>query len=224
MPKSKIRFEDDFPKDFKMKDKRGGEKWTKGRSPWNIIKPYKCLVFGNSGRGKTNIILNVLARADPPFKKVTVVHPDPEGTHDFDDIEDVVLTADIPELEDFDPDNSPEAVVIDDYPVDSMNKENRVKLINLFRYISSHKHVTVFLSVHDAFALPKIVRRNCNVFAIFKSRDKNSISSLASRLNMSPDEINGYLDSFDGHFDHLVVDDTINSPFKLRKNFHLPLE
>lgn len=204
---------------FKMKDKLDHEKWNPKRSPWNVIAPWRGIFMGVPGCGKTTMILNILARMKPHPKRVTIIHPD-ENSKDYD-LVDCEKFTEIPDLEYFSEcPGDKQVVVIDDIELKTIGRSELSKLGRLFGYISTHKNVTCLLTSQDPFSIPAQVRRNCNVFVLWKSRDLNALSMLSNRIGLSADELKDLFSKFEDPRDCLVIDDTLKTPYPLRRTFY----
>jgi hypothetical protein len=81
-------------------DKLWHETWEAGRDPLNFPHPFRGILLGPPGSGKSNAVKNLLLRADPPFTRLMVVHVDPAYTQEYDDVG-AELLSEIPDPKDF---------------------------------------------------------------------------------------------------------------------------
>lgn len=198
-------------------DKQFHEKWHPGRNMLNIPHPFRCVALGPPNVGKTTVVKNLLLRANPPFKRVFVIHCDPDFTQEYDDVGGEMLD-DIPTPEEWDGDEKA-LVVLDDLEFKGMNKDQRRNLDRLFGFVSTHKNISCILCSQDPFNVPPIVRRCSNLWVLWRMTDLDALSTCARKTGMKADNFN----SIFNHLmlepkDSLWIDMTDHSPYKMRKN------
>lgn len=200
-------------------DKAFHEKWDDKRDMLNIPHPFRLLCLGPPNVGKSTIVKNILIRAKPVFEEVVVVHIDSDYTKEYDDLGDnVEILNEIPAPEDWEG-RVKTLVVLDDLEFKGMNKQQKRNLDRLVGYCSTHKQISIILCSQDAFNVPPIVRRCSNMYVLWKSPDLDSMSNLARKANMKPDELKNIFDNLMPNFrDSLWVDMTDKTPYPLRKN------
>lgn len=200
-------------------DKAFHEKWDTKRDMLNIPHPFRMLCLGPPNVGKSTIVKNILIRAKPEFEEVVVVHIDSEYTKEYNDLGDnVEILSEIPAPEDWEG-KVKTLVVLDDLEFKGMNKQQKRNLDRLVGFVSTHKHISVILCSQDAFNVPPIVRRCSNMYVLWKSPDLDSMSNLARKANMKPEEMKKIFDDLMPNFrDSLFIDMTDKTPYPLRKN------
>ena len=200
-------------------DKAFHEKWLNKRDMLNIPHPFRMLCLGPPNVGKSTIVKNILIRAKPAFEEVVVVHIDSEYTKEYNDLGDnVEILSEIPAPEDWEG-KVKTLVVLDDLEFKGMNKQQKRNLDRLVGFVSTHKHISVILCSQDAFNVPPIVRRCSNMYVLWKSPDLDSMSNLARKANMKPEEMKNIFDDLMLNFrDSLWIDMTDKTPYPLRKN------
>lgn len=202
---------------IKNADKAFHEKWYEGRNPLNLIAPFRLVALGPPNVGKSTTIKNIILRAKPMFDQVYIIHCDPDGTNEYDDIGGIFLR-DFPPPESWDS-KGKKLVVIDDVELKSLSKEQMKNLDRIFGYVSTHKGLSICLCSQDPFNVPSIVRRCANVFVLWKGRDLDSMSTTARKSGMRSKEMRGIFDQLMPNFrDSLWIDLTTDSPYPLRKN------
>jgi hypothetical protein len=158
---------------------------------------------------------------------VYVIHEDAEGTHEYDDLEPTEIMGDIPDLEWFNdlPTHDEEGtaikrcLILDDLEFQSAHRERLKNLATLLRYASTHKGISVYLANQDMFSLPSIARKMCNVYVIWRPKSRNEVSLLENRTGLAKGSLKVLFETIcTDPRDCLVVDHTINSPARLRKN------
>ena len=221
---------------FENADKEWHESWETGRGLLNFPHPWRALLTGPPGTGKSTTAKNILIRANPPFERVIVVHADPEHTKEYEDIqcddkESVVMTAEIPDPQCFNEevDANGEAflpktlLIIDDLDLRSLNKEQKRRLDRLLGYVSTHRSVSVAVCTQDAFNLPPACRRMISLYILWRSPDMEALSMIASKVG-----VKNLQALFDTHCkqkrDSIWIDNTDGSPAPLRLNGFTVLE
>jgi len=226
---------------FQSGDKLDHEKWedNPGRSIANFIRPYRCCNLAGVNCGKTSLTKNMIIHADPPFDRIVLIHLDPD-TLEYDDIDfdDGDKLGEIPDVDFFDPpaddedenEDDPEEkdpyytlCIIEDLNF-SQNKHDKEQISKLFRYISTHRNVSVILNFQNYTDIPPIVRRLCNIHNVYEMTDLVQCEIVARRLGMKkgilPDMIDQLLDT---RYDFLTFDNTTGTPYPRRKNLFQPI-
>ena len=201
-------------------DKEGWmESWTPNRNKLNFPASYRGLLLGPPGCGKSTAVKNICIRAEPPFEEVYVIHCDPEGTTEYDDLGEINMLSDFPDPKEFDYSGVKKLVIVDDVELKSLNKQQLSRLDRLFGYVSSHKNCSILLCLQTFMNVLPSIRRTSSLFIIWKSRDKVNMSNIASRIGMKPDKLHELMDGFGKH-NSLWVDETGSgmSPYPLRKD------
>ena len=200
-------------------DKGFHEKWYKGRDLLNIPHPARVVLMGPPHMGKTNVMKNLILRADPPFEEIVLIHCDIEYTKEYDDLgENVTKLKEIPKPEEWEG-LVKTLVVLDDLEFKGMGKQQKRNLDRLVGYCSTHKNLSVYIASQDAFALPTIVRRCANLWIMWRMLDLDSLATCARKTGLKSSNLNNI-------FDHLMmdprdslwIDHTFNSPAKMRRN------
>ena len=212
LPKNKLFY-------LPNKDKSNHEKWHKGRDLLNIPKPARIVLIGNPNSGKSNYIKNLILRADPPYQKIYLLHPDDESK-DYDDLgeDEIIKLEDIPDIDFCDP-KKKNLLIIDDINLANLKKDQRSRLDRITGYCSTHRNLSVFLTSQDMFNIPPSVRRNASVFILYKNcPDLASLATVASRTGLNSKKLFDIFQKCKNTRDSIMVDLTPNSPSKLRIN------
>jgi hypothetical protein len=200
-------------------DKGFHEKWEEGRAKLNFPHPWRGCFTGPPNTGKSTAVKNIIVRSDPPFKRVMIIHADPENSEEYNDLgkDGVQLVGTIPPPDKLNKDDEKMLVVIDDLELKELSREQRRNLDRLVGYVSTHKNVSVAICTQDWFNLPPIVRRCCNVWVIWKSPDPRNMKAIGQRIGAPalPDVASHLLPEFR---DSLWVDMTAGTPYPFRKN------
>jgi hypothetical protein len=158
------------------------------------------------------------------FREVYIVHGDGDCTTEFDDIEPTSMMNEFPPIEFFDGEVKT-LLIIDDVEFSSLSKEQMARLNKIFRYGSSHKNITVYVSHQSFFDLPLLVRKLCNVYVLWKPRSVMELKTIANRVGYTSTQLEYIFENeCDEYRDSLCIDLHINAPAILRKNLWEPFE
>lgn len=216
-------------------DPKTRKRVDKNRSMINFPSSYRCVIIATPNSGKSlwmkNIILQVGA-GKTPYERIIVCHPFPDLTHEYDQFKDLNLHiinyipgASDPLFEKVDGKLLKTLLIFDDYNFKSKDKQQQDNLIKLFTYVSSHLRVDIITALQDAFQIPVIVRRQCNIWVVFKL-DPYSFNHVLHLLNYNPTQIKDLGDLLKTKHDSIWIDNTENghSPYPLRLNGFSTLE
>lgn len=211
---------------IKNKDKDSGwqETWDypAKRSPGCIPHSFRLLCLGGTNRGKTNAMKNLFLQHQSSarkFQKLYIITCD-ERSVEWLDCEPDGVFQDMPDPDMFDT-GEKVCVVIDDFEFTCMTPENKRKLVTLFRYISTHKSVSLLASYQSFFDCPSICRKIANVFLIYKPNSKLELVSIANRVGMDADDLKALFKQFcPEYYDFITIDKTKNTPYPVRKNIY----
>ena len=198
-------------------DKKFHERWDEGRNMLNIPHPYRLVAVGPPNSGKTTVVKNLLLRAKNEFKEVFVIHCDGQFTKEYDDV-DVEMLDHIP-LPTHWEGLVKTLVIIDDFDLTTLDKQQRGNLDRLFGYVSTHKNISVILCSQNFTNVPPIVRRCANFFVIWRTNDLNAMSNVGHKSGLEPAKFKSiFYNDMKNSRDSLWIDLTDNSPYPVRKN------
>lgn len=193
------------------------EKWTKRRDELNFPASHRIILCGPPGTGKSLTVKNIIARADPTYDEIYLIHCDGNRTREYDDL-DVSVLDEIPHPEWW-PVEGKKLVILDDIDYKSLGKHQMKNLSRLCGYVSSHYNCSLMICQQDAFEIPALVRRCANVFILWKSHDMTSMAGLASKTGLKAQELCGLFEKFcPGKHDSVWIDMTDGSPMPMRIN------
>jgi len=212
---------------FKNKDKdKYTEKWHPHKNLANFIRPYRMLILASPSRGKTNVIKNILLHAKPEFDNIYLMHCDLHGTKEYEEI-DYIPLEEIPEIEEFDRDFR-NLLIIDDFSIGLLNKDELHKLQRLFSYVSTHRNLSIIITSQDLFSQQhnaRFIVRYCNIFLLYKIKNLELLGLISKRLGLKKEDTEAiFKEHITSQYDFLTIDDTQNSPAPLRKNLFDILE
>ena len=207
-------------------DKDGGwvEKWSMETHGFDtLVHPFKCLLIGRPGSGKTTVMHNLFIRiqmSDKPFQTLLIIQPSTSNEHNI--LDPTITLFDIPDIESIvSEDNGKTLIIIDDFDMSKLDTNQKRNLSMLFRYISSHHNISVMLSYQSFFDIPTIIRKTCNYFFIWKTNNSDEITTIAKRTGYNKKIFQTVFSKYiKNKFDFLVVDQCIDPEYELRKNLY----
>ena len=210
--------------------------------PYIPDHPYRILIVGGSGSGKTNALLNLINNqpdidniylyAKDPYQtkyqylinkreKVGLDHfDDPKAFMEYsDDMQDVYKN-----IEDYNPIKKRKVLIVFDDMIADMVNTKKLNPIVTELFISGRKiNISIFFITQSYFKVPKDVRLNSTHFFILKIPNKRELQQIA--LNHSSDiDFKDFMKTYKKYtakpYSFLVNDTTLPSddPLKFRKN------
>jgi len=171
---------------LKNSKKKLPKQWDKHHIHHNSM----ILCIGPTGSGKSNSLLDYIARSSGEYHKIIICSFSTldEPLYNFlkqknERVEFVNDVDEIPELNEFDDEekNKPKLIVFDDFLI--LTKKE-MKKINPY-LISGRKYgFTVFLLSQEYVSIPKILTRNIQYFLLYKINDGISIDRIIKNHNM----------------------------------------
>ena len=213
------------------------ENITEHNSKWLYIPdhPYRILIIGGSGSGKTNALLNLISN-QPDIDKIYLYAKDPYekkyqylinkrekvGLNHFNDLNDMQVV--YKNIEDYNPIRKRKVLIIFDDMIADMISNNKLNPIVTELFIRGRKlNISIVFITQSYFKVPKDVRLNSTHFFIMKIPNKRELQQIA--LNHSSDIdfkdfMNIYNKSTKEPYSFLVNDTTLPSdnPLRFRKN------
>ena len=206
--------------------------------------PYRILIIGGAGSGKTKALLNLINN-QPDIDKIYLYAKDPfEDKYQFliekreniglkhfndpkafneysNDMYDVYKN-----IDHYNPDKENEILILFDDMIADMINNKKVNSIRTELFIRGRKQNTSLVFITQSyFKVPKDVRLNATHFFIRKIPNKRELQQIAinhlSDIN-TKDFINIYKKCTDKPYSFLVNDTTLSSddPLRFRKNLH----
>ena len=213
-------------------------------SKWSYIPdpPYRILIVGRSGSGKTNALLNLISN-QPDIDKIYLYAKDPYGKkyqylinkhekvrlNHFNDPKDFMeYSNDMQDvhknIEDYDPIKKPKILIVFDDMIADMINNNKLDPIVTELFIRGRKlNISIVFITQSYFKVPKDVRLNSTHFFIMKIPNKRELQQTAlnhlSDIDFK-DFMNIYTKCTKEPYSFLVNDTTLPSddPLRFRKN------
>jgi hypothetical protein len=228
---------------FDSADKTAGfERWNSRRSLLDLPKPFRLLLAGGPGSGKSRALKNVFLhcqRGKRPFNRVFVWHYDPD-TAEYIDLDGCEMVTELPTLEKFreqrvagrdeEGDDILEdfttLLICDDIDLSALPRDQKEYANRVFGYISSHCGVSIMAAVQDFILMvPKELRSMMNVYCIWRPNDLDSLAVLGRRVGIKKDLLIAAVDKYLlKPTDSLWIDLIADSPAKYRVNGLHPIE
>ena len=207
--------------------------------PYTPDHPYRILIIGGSGSGKTNLLLNLIENqpdidkiylyAKDPYEakyqylinireKVGIDHPnDPKVyTENSNDMGDVYKN-----IDEYNPDPENKALIVfDDMIADLINIRKLDSIVTKLSIRGRKLNISLVFITQSYFKVPKDVRLNTSHFFIAKIPNKRELSINHSSDTNTKDFANIYRKCTAEPYSFLVNDTTLasNNPLRFRKN------
>ena len=217
------------------------ENKTKYNKNWSHIpdKPYRILIIGGSGSGKTNALLNLIEN-QPDIDKIYLYAKDPyEAKYQYlinkrervsinyfndpkafidysNDMHDVYKN-----IDDYNPDKENKILIVFDDMIADMIHNKKLNSIVTELFIRGRKlNISLVFITQSYFKVPKDVRLNSTHFFVLNKRKLQQIALNHSSDINSKDFIKIYKKCTAGPYSFLVNDATFASdnPLRFRKN------
>ena len=219
------------------------ENKTKHNKNWPYIPdhPYRILIIGSSGSGKTNLLLNVTEN-QPDIDKIYLFVKDPYeskyqylvnkreggGINHFNDPKAFIgYSNDIhvyEDIDDYNPDKENKILIVfDDMIADIIHNKKLYSIVTDLFIRGRKLNISLVFITQSYFKVPKDLRNNTTHFFLAKIPNKREIQQIAinhsSDIN-TKDFVNIYRKYTAEPYSFLVNDTmvTSNNPLKFRKN------
>lgn len=202
------------------------EKWYPGRNLADFPHPFRLVINGRVGLGKSTIAKNIFLRCqmgETPFRELYIIHGSPT-TKEYDELDPTMILNDIPHPDDLVETDKKTLIMIDDFELTKLTKEQKRHLSSIFRYVSSHHNISIIVCYQSFFDVPPIIRKCANFFISYRPNDNDELKTLGRRVGIKKDDIVALYDNLlSGLRDTLTVDLSEGTPAKLRKNIFTPI-
>jgi hypothetical protein len=200
--------------------------------------PARICVIGESGSGKTNLLINMLSKGWMDYDKIILCLKNPDQPsyehfinkcrdvaeeYDIDPDEYITVVSDvnnIPTIESLPGGNVQTIIVFDDFVTESKAANDRIAS---YWSRSRHKNVTCFYLSQSFYATPIFIRQNSTYFILFFGLVKSNLAHLYKDISPGIDKdefIHLYNLAADKRHEFLFIDKLNDNPkLRFRKGF-----
>tara|TARA_R110000851_G_scaffold16414_1_gene53515 strand:+ start:5479 stop:6237 length:759 start_codon:yes stop_codon:yes gene_type:complete len=202
------------------------ENWKepKNRSIGHIPHPMRLLAMGSVGKGKTNTMKNVFLKhqsSKNPFKRLYIITCSLDNK-EWDNCEPDDIFTNIPPLELFTNNTKDKTLLIfDDWEMTKLDSNTERDLSTLFRYVSSHCNLSIMCGYQSWFDCHNICKKCANCFIVYKPNSRRELEEINNRCGLDKGILKDIFKTVcKGDFDSVMIDHTIGTPAKIRKNIY----
>lgn len=200
-------------------DKGFHEKWDNKRNLCNFPHPFRAILIGRPGCGKTSTAQNILIRQEPPFERLVVVHVDGEYSQEWDECDPTEVIDYVPNFKDIDG-KTKTLIVFEDFEIAGLKRDDQCLLSRLFGYCSTHKNCSLLVCQQDPKAVPALIRRLSNLFVLWRGLDMGVLDGYGTRMGLERGRLKQLFDSYTQNsvYDSIWLDSTPGTPAPVRIN------
>lgn len=187
-----------------------------------LVIPFRMLICGSSGSGKTNMLLDLIHRTSGTFKNIIICcrsKEEPLYQYLENKIPDGLTFIEVSEPEDYpELDNiEPQTLMV----FDDLILEKDQSRIGEFFIRGRKKMISCIYISQSYFKTPKIIRQQCNYIVLKKINSNRDLSLILADfpLDVSLDELKSIYMSCSKGIEQFLMIDTGNNNF--RKNYNI---
>jgi hypothetical protein len=208
-------------------DKKFHERWDAGRGVCDFPHPFRCVILGRVGLGKSTLAKNIFLRCQSgknPFQELFIVHGSSESK-EWDEFDPTMILNDIPDPEDLVRNTKKACIIIDDFEFNNLPKIALSRLSSIFRFVSSHHNFSIIVCYQSFFDVPPIVKKCANLFVLYRPNDDDELGTIARRVGMKKEVMLRLFDEvLPEKRDTLCIDLIEGTPCQYRKNLFTPID
>src|SRR6266550_4760968 len=195
--------------------------------------PFRLLICGSSGSGKTNLLLNLILQylsydrllvyakdlSEPKYEYLQELFNNDDDDDDEDDEEEVLFSSDdkVISVDELDP-NKQNLIVFDDY----ITSRDQNKIEDLF-IRGRKKNVSIIYLTQSYYQTPKNIRLQCNYLILFRSCNQREVNTILRDHTLDSKTVReNYSQAVRQPYNFFMFDFK-NSKLKYRHNFN-PIE
>ena len=221
-------------------DEYTNENRTEHNPKWSYIPdhPFRILIIGSSGSGKTNALLNLIENqrdidkiylyAKDPYKakyQYLINKREGVGINHFNDLKAFIeysndMSDVYKNINNYNPEKDNKILIVFDDMIADMIRNKKLNLIVTELFIRCRKlNISLVFISQSYFKVPKDVRNNSTHFFIMKIPNKRELQQIATNHSSdinTKDFIKVYKKCTDKPYSFLVIDSTLPSDDPLR--------
>jgi len=199
-------------------DKDFTERWDEKRDMLNFPSPFRMILCGPPGCGKTRLIKNICLRIKPCFNEIKIYNKDIDNI-EYDDCNAIVIDK-LPPVCDWNKDTKiKKLLIIDDNILEEMDKKELVALKKLAGYGCTHLNYNIMIASQGFINIDHFFRKCANIFIIWRGTSDTDMAIIAPRIGYKSKDLLFLLKKYCLlKSDFLLIDLTQNTPHPLRKN------
>lgn len=195
------------------------ERWKKDRDWGNLPHPWRGIMVAKPSSGKTNLVCNLVLLADPPFERIIIMHVD-ETTMEYDILDGAEIVTEVPQLTEFEH-GVKTLFIVEDIDIKALKPPEHSRLNRIMGYVSTHKGVSVLLTAQQPSQIPPDIRRQANVFFLWRMSDLRAQGEYSQRIGIKPDDMAHIMANImRNRYDFLTCDQIPGSPAPLRRGLY----
>lgn len=201
-------------------DKKWHEGWTPHRNLCNFPHPFRAILIGRPGCGKTSTAQNILIRQSPCFEHLMIVHVDGEYSQEWDECDPTEVIDHVPNFKDIDGKRKT-LIVFEDFEISGLKRDDQRLLSRLFGYCSTHKNCSLIVCQQDPKAVPALIRRLSNIFVLWRGLDMRVLDGYGTRMGLDRGGLKRLFEKYtkrDNMYDSIWLDVTQGTPAPVRVN------
>lgn len=192
----------------------------------SMTTPYKCLMVGMPGLGKTFCAQQLIMHQRPFFEDLIIVSPYP-GSTEWNEMDPTEILSELPDPTYFDQFDGRTCLVLEDFTTNSKRDEHN--LSQLFRWVSTHScgghGLCILLLYQEYISVPKICRRTANIFVLWADVDLASRQNIEKRVGLQKMVLSNLYKTFcKDKKDSIMIDRTCGAKYPIRLNLFTPIK
>lgn len=177
-------------------------------------KPFKILIIGRSGSGKSNLIKNIIARNNG-FDMVYLMHANPDSS-EYDDIPHIKYEIEEDYIERFmQYTDKDKLLIIDDIDFNNMSKKVQNYMYKMITYLSA-RGVSIIATSQDPTYYPTQIRRAFEILIVYPFYNEDSVRTLSRYIApiLTDDELRiAFTKLMKTKYDFVIVNKTNDKAF-----------
>lgn len=212
------------------KDKTYHESYNDYRSSFlDYPHPFRLLNVSSMGGGKSMVSANIILHQQvKPFEEIIICTCDSETREWKYNFPDCIVQGNIPSIEEMKTKRDvKKLLILDDINLMALSKQGKAILDKLYTYASSHLNLSIICNIQSLYEqCPMIVRRNTDIFNIWKTQDRTQYDFLYRKIGLdTKEQLQELLKRYCvDRFDYITINLKHGAPFKLLFKSFQPID